>query len=56
MKSYKPSEYRRRGGFKVADLTIDRVTYQGPFTGVDREWAMNSAHQHFSGLLNGGSD
>ena len=41
------SEYRKRGALKPADLTVDGVTYQEPFTGVDRERDMELAHKHF---------
>ncbi|WP_327115418.1 Eco57I restriction-modification methylase domain-containing protein [Nocardia sp. NBC_01730] len=45
------SEYRKRGGLKPADLTVDGITYQEPFQGVDRERDMELAHQHFTQLL-----
>lgn len=45
------SEYRKKGFLKPADLTVDGVTYQEPFVGVDREHDMTLAHKHFSDLL-----
>lgn len=45
------SEYRKKGSLKAADLTIDGFTYQEPFLGVDRERDMESAHKHFSDLV-----
>ncbi|CBH47730.1 class I SAM-dependent DNA methyltransferase [Rhodococcus hoagii] len=45
------SEYRKKGYFKPADLTVDGVTYQEPFTGVDRELDLATAHKHFTNLL-----
>lgn len=45
------SEYRKKGFLKPADLTVDGVTYQEPFVGVDREHDMSLAHKHFSDLL-----
>lgn len=45
------SEYRKKGALKPADLTVDGVTYQEPFTGVNRERDMELAHTHFSALL-----
>ncbi|KAB2587420.1 restriction endonuclease subunit M [Rhodococcus erythropolis] len=45
------SEYRKKGFLKAADLTVDGVTYQEPFVGVDREHDMTLAHKHFSDLL-----
>ncbi|MBH5147973.1 class I SAM-dependent DNA methyltransferase [Rhodococcus erythropolis] len=45
------SEYRKKGFLKPADLTVDGVTYQEPFVGVDRERDMTLAHRHFSDLL-----
>ncbi|WP_137876344.1 DNA methyltransferase [Rhodococcus sp. Q] len=45
------SEYRKKGSLKPADLTVDGITYQEPFTGVDREHDMQLAHQHFSGMV-----
>ncbi|KLN71611.1 restriction endonuclease subunit M [Rhodococcus erythropolis] len=45
------SEYRKKGFLKPADLTVDGVTYQAPFIGVDRERDMKLAHTHFSALL-----
>ncbi len=45
------SEYRKKGFLKPTDLTVDGVTYQGPFVGVDREHDMTLAHEHFSDLL-----
>lgn len=44
------SEYRKKGSLKLADLTVDGITYKGPFTGVDRERDMKLAHDHFLGL------
>ena len=44
------SEYRKKGSLKPADLTVDGITYQEPFTGVNREHDMKRAHQHFNGL------
>lgn len=45
------SEYRKKGFLKPADLTVDGITYQEPFTSVDRERDMTLAHSHFSKLL-----
>nr|WP_218680139.1 DNA methyltransferase [Rhodococcus qingshengii] len=45
------SEYRKKGFLKPADLTVDGVTYQEPFVGVDREHDMSLAHKHFSDLI-----
>lgn len=45
------SEYRKKGSLKPSDLTVDGVTYQEPFVGVDREHDMTLAHKHFSDLL-----
>ncbi|MYR07765.1 class I SAM-dependent DNA methyltransferase [Gordonia sp. SID5947] len=45
------SEYRKNGSLKPADLTVDGVTYQEPFTGVDRERDMSLAHKHFGALI-----
>ncbi|MFD1811785.1 DNA methyltransferase [Rhodococcus gannanensis] len=44
------SEYRKKGFLKPADLTIDGIIYQEPFTAVDRERDMKSAHQYFTRL------
>ncbi|MGA4692587.1 DNA methyltransferase [Rhodococcus sp. AB351] len=42
------SEYRKKGSsLKPADLTVDGLTYQEPFTPVDRERDMELAHNHF---------
>ncbi|GAB2660893.1 class I SAM-dependent DNA methyltransferase [Prescottella soli] len=41
------SEYRRKGSLKAAELTVDGITYQEPFTSVDREHDMKVAHKHF---------
>lgn len=41
------SEYRKKGALKPEDLTVDGVTYMGPFVGVDRECDMELAHKHF---------
>ena len=41
------SEYRKKGFLKPSDLTVDGVTYQEPFVGVDRERDMELAHKHF---------
>jgi hypothetical protein len=46
------SEYRKKGTLKPADLTVDGVTYVGPFVGVDRERDMELAHKHFSDIAN----
>lgn len=46
------SEYRKKGSHKPADLTIDGITYQEPFTGVDREHDMELAHAHFQHVVN----
>lgn len=45
------SEYRKKGSFKPADLTVDGITYQEPFAGVDRERDMEIAHRHFLGAI-----
>lgn len=42
------SEYRKKGGLKADDLTVDGVTYVEPFVGVNRERDMELAHKHFS--------
>lgn len=42
------AEYRKKGGLKPEDLTVDGVTYVEPFGGVDRERDMELAHKHFS--------
>ncbi len=41
------SEYRKNGSLKPSDLTIGGITYQEPFSGVDRERDMQLAHKHF---------
>ncbi len=41
------SEYRKKGSIKPSDLTVDGVTYQEPFNGVDRERDMECAHKYF---------
>ncbi len=43
------SEYRK-GKAKPEDFTVDGVTYDEPFAGVDRERDMELAHKHFSDL------
>jgi hypothetical protein len=45
------SEYRKKGSLKPADLTIDGITFQEPFSGVDRERDMALAHAHFVNLF-----
>ncbi|MGV9414766.1 Eco57I restriction-modification methylase domain-containing protein [Nocardia sp. NPDC003693] len=45
------SEYRKKGSLQPGDLTVDDVTYQEPFVGVDRERDMELAHKHFTTLL-----
>lgn len=47
------SEYRKKGSLKPADVTVDGVTYQEPFTEVDRERDTELAHRHFSALRDG---
>ncbi|MGW4535407.1 DNA methyltransferase [Nocardia sp. NPDC004340] len=47
------SEYRKKGVLKPADLTVDGITYQMPFVGVDREKDMQLAHEHFSRIAAG---
>ena len=42
------SEYRKKGAPNPADLTVDGITYQEPFIGVDREQDMKLAHKFFS--------
>ena len=42
------SEYRKKGSLKPADLTVNGITYQEPFTSVDRERDMELAYHHFS--------
>lgn len=42
------SKFRKYGTLKLAELTLDGVTYQEPFTGVDRDRDMRLAHQSFS--------
>ncbi|GAB42995.1 hypothetical protein GOTRE_036_00010, partial [Gordonia terrae NBRC 100016] len=44
------SEYRKKGSLKPADLTVDGITYQEPFVGVDRERDIELAHKHFSAV------
>ncbi|MGV9715423.1 class I SAM-dependent DNA methyltransferase [Rhodococcus pyridinivorans] len=44
------SEYRKKASLKPADLTVDGITYQEPFTGVDRETDLRTSHIHFSKL------
>lgn len=44
------SEYRKKGGLKAENLTVDGVTYVEPFVGVDRERDMELAHKHFSDI------
>ncbi|MGW6694931.1 DNA methyltransferase [Rhodococcus sp. NPDC054953] len=44
------SEYRKKGSLKPADLTVEGITYQEPFTGVDRARDMKRAHQYFKQL------
>lgn len=45
------SEYRKKGGLKPEDLTVDGVTYVEPFVGVERERDTELAHKHFSHLV-----
>lgn len=45
------AEYRKKGSLKLADLTVDGITYQEPLSGVDREHDMKLAHRYFSKLL-----
>lgn len=45
------SEYRKKGSLKTAELTVDGITYQEPFTGVDRESDMETAHNYFSEIV-----
>ncbi|QCB51980.1 class I SAM-dependent DNA methyltransferase [Rhodococcus sp. PAMC28707] len=47
------SEYRKKGSLKLAELTLDGITYHEPFTGVDRERDMMVSHEHFTKLLPG---
>ncbi|APA97263.1 hypothetical protein NS506_03210 [Nocardia seriolae] len=47
------SEYRKKGSIQPTDLTVDGITYQEPFAGVDRERDMELAHKHFSLLTEG---
>ncbi|TDL10534.1 class I SAM-dependent DNA methyltransferase [Mycolicibacterium obuense] len=49
------SEYRKKGGLKREDLTVDGVTYVEPFVGVDRERDMELAHKHFSDIASAGA-
>ena len=44
------SEYRKKGSLKLADLTVDGIIYQEPFTCLDRERDMKLAHSHFSAV------
>lgn len=44
------SEYRKKGALNADDLTVDGVTYQEPFVGVDRERDMELAHKHFTDI------
>jgi hypothetical protein len=43
------SEYRK-GKLKLADFTVDGMTYAEMFVGVDRERDMELAHKHFSDI------
>jgi len=45
------AEYRKKGSLKDSDLTVDGITYRGPFVGVDRERDMELAYKHFSSLI-----
>lgn len=47
------SEYRKKGALKATDLTVEGITYQEPFVGVDREHDMELAHKHFCQLMDG---
>ncbi|BCI83067.1 restriction endonuclease subunit M [Mycolicibacterium sp. TY66] len=49
------SECRKKGTLKPEDLTVDGVTYVGPFVGVDRERDMELAHKHFSDIASAGA-
>ncbi|BCN43453.1 Eco57I restriction-modification methylase domain-containing protein [Prescottella equi] len=46
------SEYRKKGPLKPADLTVDGITYQEPFTGIDRERDMKLAYVYFQERTN----
>ncbi len=48
------SEYRKNGSLNDSDHTVDGITYQEPFVGVDRERDMELAHKHFSALIEKG--
>jgi hypothetical protein len=48
------SEYRKKGGVKLENLTVDGITYVEPFVGVDRERDMELAHKHFGQILENG--
>ncbi|WP_037138707.1 Eco57I restriction-modification methylase domain-containing protein [Rhodococcoides fascians] len=41
------SEYRQKRSIKPADLALDGIVYQEPFTGVNRERDLELAHRHF---------
>ncbi|MBM4597458.1 class I SAM-dependent DNA methyltransferase [Rhodococcus hoagii] len=45
------SVHRKKGSLKPADLTVDGVTYQEPFTDVDREHDMKLSHSYFSDIV-----
>ncbi len=45
------SAYRKKSSLNPADLTVDGITYQEPFTSVDREVDMELAYRHFSKSL-----
>ena len=45
------SAYHKRDSLREADLSVEGVCYNEPFTGVDRERDMKLAHRHFSQLL-----
>ncbi len=50
------SEYRKKGSLTPAEHTVDGITYQEPFTGVDRENDMQLAYQHFAAAVGADDD
>ncbi|KRQ24203.1 restriction endonuclease subunit M [Mycobacteroides sp. H001] len=45
------AEYRKKGGLRAEDFTVDGIAYLEPFVGVDRERDMELAHKHFSDVV-----
>lgn len=50
------SEYRKKGSIKPTDRTVGGITYQEPFTGVDRECDLERAHAYFRTLADETTD